>query len=213
MKKITDIVLLLTLGFFVFISCQDQELEIENISPAVKATFINADSLQKLDLLIAGVNVQIATINDSTELLDELINNGDQTDYSENFESLDDQKDSLNSIKSDYNSVKTVINSGLLFVNQITGEGAEALTFEDSLTRYNLPLNVNTSFSELLVDIQGTIYSINFEYTRDTIFTEGKIIIEAENLELTNATGFDSIYFFCDTLNCNSNEASATFFF
>jgi len=213
-KNITDILLFFCFAFFVFISCEEQELEIDNLSPSVSAKFVNADSLQKLDVLIADINEQIAQITDSSEVLDSLIDSGDPIDYSANFESLDDKEDSLKSAKSTYNSVKTTINSGLLLVDQITGSGADALTFDgDSLTGYNLPLDVRSDFSELLIEIQGNAYSVNFSYQRDTILAEGAIIIEANNLNIVNATGFDSVYFFCDTINCNSNEASATFFF
>ncbi len=214
MKKITDILLLLCFTFFVLISCEDQELEIDNLSPSVSAKFINADSLQKLNALIANIDQQVALIEDSTAALDTLISNGDETDYSANFESLDNQEDSLKSVKSTYNSIKTTINSGLLLIDQITGNGADVLTFDgDSLTGYNLPLDVRSDFSELFIEIQGIEHSVNFSYTRDTLLSEGSIIVEANNLNITNATGFDSVYFFCDTINCNSNEASATFFF
>ena len=214
MKNITDILLFLSFSFFVLISCQEEELKIENLSPSVRAKFVNADSLSQLDSLIIDIDTLIAMNTDSAARLDTLIVNGDSTDYSANFESLDDESDSLKSRRSFFNSVKTKINSGLLLVDRITGVGAEELTFDgDSLTRFNLPLDVNANFSEVFIEIEGILYTVSFTYQRDTVVSEGVIRIEANNLNISTTTGFDSIYFFCDTVNCNANEASATFFF
>jgi len=215
MRIISDILLLTTcLSLLCLASCGDDELEVDTITPTVKAKFINGDSLQKVKTLITEINAEITAIDDSVAALETLIDEGDETDYTENFLSLDEKRDELTTEKSSVTKIKTTIESGDVFIQKISGTGAIGeITFTDSSTSYSLPLNVNADISDFLIQINDTEYGVSLSYERDTLLKEGFIAIEANQIKLIEFSAFDSVKFPCDTLNCKSYEASATLYF
>ncbi|MTI22915.1 hypothetical protein E1176_17920 [Fulvivirga sp. RKSG066] len=214
MKRFTDVLLVVLLSLGALVACEDNELEIDGKTPSIRAKFINADSLNYLDSVTTILSAQITDIDDSVFILDSLVQAGDSTDYTQNFETLEDLKSELSAERSDFNQIKTLINSGDVKLDLITGFGAEAeLLFEDSATAYRLPLNINSDISEFLIKIENMSHGVSFIYDRDTVVAEGKIFIEATNIKVRDINVFDSVRFPCDTLNCNSNEASITLYF
>jgi len=217
MKKATDILLILILGCLSIISCEDDTLEIDGLSPKIEARFINNDSLAKVNAAIAVIDTTLEDIEDSVAYLDSLILAGDPTDFSDNFQSLNIMESQLNDDKSDLQSVRSTIISGEVYIESIAGTGGtDEIEFDDprdSNSVFNLPLNVNADISQFLILIQDTQYSVTFNYERDTLVREGNIFIEASNIKLVGFTALDSVRFPCDTLNCKSFEARATLYF
>jgi len=216
MKKATDILLILILGCLTIISCEDDTIEIEGLSPKIEAKFINNDSLVKVNAAISIINDELAIISDSIDYLDSVILAGDPTDYSENFQSLNTMESQLDSEKSDLQAIRSTINAGEVYVQRIAGTGGSGeVVFDigDSNRVFNLPLNINANNSEFLIYIQNNQYSIAFSYERDTLVRESRIFIEASDIKLVDFTALDSVDFPCDTLNCKSFEASATLYF
>jgi len=216
MKKVTDIILISIIATLAFISCEDNTLEIQGLSPKIKAKFINNDSLQGVLLTIQANNQELTNVRDSITELDALIAGGDQTDYAANFESLNTQEDSLLDVRQFLNQLRNVILNGEIYIQKIAGTGGDGeVIYEigDSLQVFDLPLNINSSNSEFLITIEDTEYGIAFTYDRDTVVKEGSVVIEANNIKLLNFSGLDSVSFPCDTLNCKSFEARATLYF
>jgi len=216
MRNAYTIILLFTIAVLGFISCEDQSPEIDGLTPYVTAKFINQDSISEIDSIILAINADITLINDSTDYLDSLIQNGDSTNYNANFESLDEQKAQLNTTKNQWGKTKNTLKSGEVVLQWLSGVGAsDTLTRkeDESQTTFGLPLNINADVSEFLLLIDSVEYGVSFQYERDTIYKEGAITIEASNIKLIQLVSFDSARFPCDTLNCKSYEATATLYY
>lgn len=193
------------------IACEDNELQIEGFSPKVEATFINNDSLAAVDSLIIDYDTLISRIGAKLDSLDSL----DLTaEIQTQIDSLELEEDLARDERSDINAIKNIILRGLLQIDFVTGIGNfDNITYEDSLSTYQLPLNVNADSSEFLIRILDKTMSLFFTYKRDTFFTEGRIIIEADSVKLRSFKGADSVIYNCDNVNCKSYEARATIYF
>ncbi|UII30136.1 hypothetical protein LVD17_17720 [Fulvivirga ulvae] len=217
MKKITDILLALTLATLALtaISCEENEPEITGIEPFFRVKFINQDSISKLNDSLAIINAELKGIADSLVVIDTLENRDEDADYTANKEALNAYKKALTEGKTDVNAIITLINSGKVYVTSLEAQnGIATLIYEDSLTLYRFPLNTNADFSRFIVTIDRQEYSLDAYYTRETIEEERYIVIKAYNFDIRDYAGFDSLKISQpDSINYSSNEATVTAYF
>ena len=89
MKKSLVIFLTWLFGYaWLAVACEDAELDTENIDPFMRVVFINDDSLQVLNLLVADIDTTVADI---TGVLDSL----DTVNVDNQFDSLISALDSV----------------------------------------------------------------------------------------------------------------------
>lgn len=196
-------------------ACEDNELEINGLSPLVEAKFINNDTLASLNDSLTKIGQAINNIDARVIAIDTLIEDGDAEALTAERDSLLAEKALLTEKRTDVNQLKSVVESGKLQINRIFGDGGNGnILPSDSMTRYNLPLNINDSNSKIFIVIRDSIFWVSFDYTRDTVYEEGVIVVKANNVKLNSRSdNLDSVSFPCDTLNCNSSEAKATIYF
>ncbi|GAA0894819.1 hypothetical protein GCM10009122_45010 [Fulvivirga kasyanovii] len=217
MKKITDILLALTLATLALtaISCEENEPEITGIEPFFRIKFINQDSISTLNDSIAIINAELEAIADSLVVIDTLENRDEDADFSENKEALNAYKKLLNEDKTELNAIITLINSGKVQVTSVRAQnGIATLVYEDSLSLYRLPLNTNADFSRFIVTIDDQEYSLDAYYTREIREEERYVVIKAYDFNIPDYTQFDSLKISQrDSTNFSSNEATATAYF
>lgn len=217
MKKITDILLALTLATLALtaISCEENEPEITGIEPFFRIKFINQDSISTLNDSITIINAELKAIADSLVVIDTLENRDEDADFSENKEALNAYKKVLNEDKTKLNAIITLINSGKVHVTSVRAQNGKAtLVYEDSLSLYRFPLNTNADFSRFIVTIDDQEYSLDAYYTRDIREEERYVVIKAYDFSIPDYTQFDSLKISQqDSTNFSSNEATATAYF
>lgn len=196
-------------------ACEDNELEINGLSPSVEAKFINNDTLKSLNDSLSKISQAINKIDARIVGIDTLLEDGDTEALTAERDSLLAEKAILTEKRTDVNQLKSVVESGKLQINRIFGDGGDGnILPSDSMTRYRLPLNINASSSKIFIVIRDSIFWVSFDYERDTVYEEGVIVVKANNVKFSGRSdNLDSVRFSCDTLNCNSSEAKATIYF
>jgi len=194
------------------LSCEDPNISIDRLDPALEAIFIDVDSLVALDSSIAGINNEISLVNDSLEVIDSLEIAGDPTDYSNEIASLNEALDNLQEERSELNDQRRDVAAGNILINAITAINADdELIFTEPRASYRLPLNPRSSVTEFEILYRGSIKTAQFTYDTDTLFINRTVRIIAKNMALTG-TSYDSARFTCDTLECTSVNAKAVFY-
>lgn len=211
--------------------------------PTVKVVFINQDSLNQLTLLvndnkdsIAALKVlkssltdSINTLDDSLEVLQELIEggeNGYQSTFdqlSQIYDSLDVVSDSatsyssqLTAINKELNSTISVISGGKVQLDQvILLNNGTVLTYEDTMSSFYLPLLLGTvgEFTETNYEITivDTVLVLDFSYHTYETVNEARVArVRARNLEVINS---DTVNVNCKTDECISDETTVTVYF
>lgn len=193
-------------------ACDEAEPEIRGIDPFFKIRFINADSINSLNIIIDEIDTRVDIIDDSLALLDTL-NNG--TDFTEDITRLTIEKALINSEKSEFNRTISLIETGSVVVNSITStSGIDAkIPGIDSTTLFSVPLNPAADFSDFEISLGGKLFDLQTKYTRNTVTKERTVIVEALDLELSS-TLFESLLLeYEDTLSNNSIDAVVTAYF
>lgn len=217
MKKATDILPGLILSFLALLtfSCEENEPEIMGIEPFFNIRFINQDSISKLDNSIDLINDELQNIADSLVAIDSLENNNEDANYTANKESLNDQKKLLTTDRTNLNKIITLIKTGKVKISSLKGQNsAGTITYQDSLTSYNFPLNTHADFSRFIITIADIDYSLDVLYSRETVEQERDVLIKALNFDVIEYAGFDSVKISQrDSINYSSNEATVTAYF
>lgn len=216
MKTTLNIFLILTVSMLILatLSCEENETDISGIEPFFNVKLINQDSIVQLRNEIAEANVQIGIVNDTIKAIEQRIDNGDNTDYTERLDSLNVEKDTLSANKVTFNEIIKVINSGKIKITRLSAAGAAAdIVYDDSLTTYRFPLNTYADTSLFYVTIAEDLYTLKATYERETIVEERTVLIRAKNFNIADHT-FDSLKLSqFDSTNFSSNEATATVYF
>ena len=204
--------------------------------PTVEMIFIYQDSidaidevlmdLDSLDSTFISINTLLADFRDSLQALNDSIDLG-LTEYVDERDAVLDtipqiQMDSLflETLKiedsiSTLSSTRATINSGNILVNEIRfPEVNESLTYtdDDSSDVWFFPLSFEKRFAIYEVLIQDETLVIELDYETFTeVDEERNVRIRAENIQLIDTTGVDSVIV-CEQ-NCVDGEASFTFYF
>lgn len=204
--------------------------------PTFNLTFINADSIKKIDDSLTVIAFNDSALSSHINVLDTLRNRLDevqmgidtgnttlqeekelilmlipenQTDSSL-FATLNQDADSISSI---LNLTKSTINTGLLKVDSIQFIGTrDTLLFLDSASNYTIPLSFDKSFTQYAITIDGTTYLIEVDYTIfEEIDIERNVLLRAKDIQLfLPQNSFDSLQT-CET--CTDGEASFILYF
>lgn len=193
--------------------------------PGVSATFINLDTLSKVDTAIASnakqksayaslkssLTTRTRPLNDSIKKYTDSVTAGateyqlllDQ--YTASRKILLDSSLLLDTLTSDVtdsttylNKIRTWITTGKVRIDTIfLIENGNFLTYEDSLTRYYLPLLMEANETSFRIKIKEEIMNVTFTYTTSEYVDEVQrlIKIRAENIEVSSP---DSIQYFED---------------
>ena len=211
MKKTLPILICLGLGLSIFVAgCEENDLEVSGAEPFFKVKFINQDSLTQLNSYINLVNGQIKSVDDSLNVIEEREENGDETDYTEEINALNMQKDSLDRQKLLFNNVIETINSGKVQVNRLSAEGGVGeITFSDSLTMFQFPLNSSADISRFFITIGNETDTLTVTYSREIVVEERIVLVNAYNFNIPDHTFDDIKISQSDSTNYSSNEATA----
>lgn len=194
----------------------DNELETENIAPFFNLKFINKTLIDSLEPIIEDLDTQIDTIDSRLSNLDSLINAGDMRDFTDSIAGLTESRTTLSASLSEAQASFDDAEDGLVLINSVaTFEGDEARVFEDSMSDYTLPLNAAANSSLYRISLGGIIYTLETEYTRNTVVRERTVFVEALDFHvIEEGTSFLSSSLACgDSINCTSDEATVTLFF
>ncbi|MEM8565616.1 MAG: hypothetical protein AAGF85_04100 [Bacteroidota bacterium] len=211
MRKLVFVVILFP-WVYLASSCEDVELETTGIDPFFRIKFINADSLSTLDNLIAAIEERIEIIDDSLVFYDTLDNG---TDVSNIVERLNLERSAIDTERTEFNSTKAIIESGSVVVNSITSStGVDAkLPGIDSTTLFSIPLNPAQDVSLFEISLDGTLYDLEANYTRNTVVELRTVIVQALDLDVTSSSFEVQSIEYEDSLSNNSLDAIVTVHF
>lgn len=213
-------------------------------NPAVSVIFINQDSADVLtdsvelrkttirsnDSIRRILNVTLETLEDSLEVIEELIDEGetqyeaqrsllqnDTADIQTEIRGINARKtvlDSLNKIDAD---ILKVINSGKVQVKHATlVENGARIDYEDSAIVYNVPLLMREGASETTYEFMIGDEPIGLVFTYqlyETINDSRVYLIRATDITVTSPTGHSFEQDCVDPDNCLSNETTVTVYF
>ena len=100
--------------------CEEPNISTDRLDPAIRATFIDIDSITSMGRTIDSINTQISAINDSLFVIDSLIEAGDQTDYDDIIAGLESDKDDLADERTDVSAQLTEVSQGNIRSNRIS---------------------------------------------------------------------------------------------
>ncbi len=196
------------------VACEDAELDTENIDPFMRVVFINDDSLQVLNLLVADIDTTVADI---TGVLDSLDTVNVDNQFDSLISALDSTRRILNRDRNGFATTISDIQSGSVMISSITSpDGVTPLIPPvDSAEVFVFPLNAGADFSNFVVSLDGRFYTLETTYERSTLMEQRTVIVEASNLIVTS-DDFDSLTQQCldtATTTCISNETVVTLYF
>lgn len=204
-------------------SCEDCEDCAPVVTqPSLRAVFINQDSLMELNDSIDSIDISLNTTDsllsetNSTinQFIDSLFNveagidtgntalEGIRDILADTIEVLElqsneyqNQIDSYESKKKELNSIIRVINSGNVWIREITNLLTEAsVTYEDSSTLWSLPVDLNQDSVKYQIRIDRQDYQVSIRYSRDQdVNVRRQVILSIENIEISNYVGFDTV--------------------
>ncbi|WP_147407348.1 hypothetical protein [Reichenbachiella sp. MSK19-1] len=241
--KHVGLVLGLSLGFLAIVSCE-KESDLVERDPTIDLVFYNIDSLVQVEdtLEIVADSIEVLTdtlthfadsasvLTDSIAVLNQLISQGDDSLIATRDELLEerrlvnldyayfDQQDSIMNVsKKKWTSVQTTINSGDLLVSSITNKANNrTLYYTDSAIFWSVPLDMNSDFSLLSVEIDGEFYDLDiYRYSKNIVTDEySNVLIETYGFDERNMTHtFDSLQLNCKTSDCFDFESSIYIYF
>ena len=188
-------------------------METENIDPFMRVVFINNDSLQALNLLLADIDITVADITSELDSLD-TVNVDNQFDSL--ISALDSTRRILNSDRNGFVATISDIQSGSVMISSITSpDGVTPLIPPvDSAEVFVFPLNAGADFSNFVVSLDGRFYTLEATYNRSTVMEQRTVIVEASDLVVTS-DDFDNITQLCrdSAITCLSNETTVTLHF
>ena len=203
---------LLLLFTAVLFGCEEPNVRVERLDPAIQASFIDVDSLLTMDAMITGINDEISMVNDSLAVIDSLEIAGDPTDYSDLIDELNASKTALQEERTEITNQRSRIAGGTLLIDKITAAGSDKeLVFSEPSSTYRLPLNAFASSTELFIQYNGEINRVRFNYNTDTVLVDRTVRILAKELSLSSFD-YDSARLSCDTIECSSVNAKAVFY-
>ncbi len=235
---------LAVLAFAGLHSC-DECVECEQVAQAPSTTlvFINGQVLSVVDSAISTLDEsiivlegekdtlvqEIAILEDSIQTLNQLIADG-RTDLDDELASVtamlndkeeeemavDDKLSLGNAAVDSLETRKQLVQSGAVLVSRILNlrNGLER-TYEDSLTAWQIPLEVEIDQTAYELEIDGTDYDLTINYEREqTVDVERVVRIRALSLTATSST-YDSLLVQCpeSNPNCGSGETIITCYF
>ncbi|MBL3655575.1 hypothetical protein [Fulvivirga sediminis] len=217
MKNLDRIFVICIIAFLGFLSCEEEEIDLKDTSPYFNLQFRHASRDTILGDSIATLTATVATISDSIQYIDSLIESGDETDYSIIKQSLNDERDSLNTLSSHYGEIRTQIANKDVLVSEIRGVGSnsEPLFYQDSAATYRIPLNPNSDTSmfkvTLSVDSSDLTFNIFTRYTREKKIEQRKVKVFAYNFQVIKKDdSYDSLSQEQeDSTNFSSNDYTA----
>jgi hypothetical protein len=166
-------------------ACEEPNINTSRLDPAIRATFIDTDSIINMEASIAEINSEISLINDRLDVIDSLIDAGDPTDYTEEIDSLELAEEELFSERTEVNTQLNEVSKGNILIEQVTATRAdEDIFFDESRSVYRLPLDPANSVTEYFILYNGRINTATFNYTTDTVLTNRTVKIIARDLSL-----------------------------
>ena len=197
-----------------FTQCEDSEPEIFGIEPTINVRFFNMDSVQQLQIRIDDIENMISVVDDSLDVLDSLEDNG-LGNFDEEQDALNAEKDSLGDVQGDLTSQRRNVESGLIKLDSLLGEGAvQPRIFTDTFDTYRFALNTHEDMSRFFIFFNRQVDTFTLFYTRNILEKEGSIVIEALLDTTSILHSFDSHSIECrENTNCLSDDATLDFFF
>jgi len=164
-----------------------------------------SDSLQTIDLAIAGGDDTIDDLRDRLQLKSDSL----QTTFTE-FQNLRlEKEDETNQLK----TIESTINSGKIRVDSLISITNESMIYvgTDSLERFRFPLSVNLDSTVYGIIIAGETYNLALQYERNFNEDEkSRIEVVVSKIRIINHN-FKEVINSCEV--CISNETSITVFF
>jgi len=194
-------------------SCEDcYQCGIEQQEPYFNVKFFNIGQLLTINDSITLVDDRTrsnnAAITSSNSFLNTLLDSLDLATDPTVIESLEFKVDSvtftidtlglsttrLNATKTRLNQVKRKIEGGAVPLSRISSpNGGEILyAAKDSLSSYRFPLDMNNSLVQYFVDIDTNTYTLEVAYKTNQVVEYGSVVVVANDLNLLNASPFDS---------------------
>lgn len=195
-------------------SCEDcYQCGIKQQEPYFNVKFFNAGQLLAFNDSIAVVDERTKSNNQaltsSNSFLNNLLDSLDLATDPTIIESLEFKADSvtftidslgqsntrLNAIKTRLNQVRRKIEAGAVPLSSITSPNGGEIRYvpQDSLASYRFPLDMNNTLAQYFVDIDTHSFTLEVAYKTNQIVEYGSVIVVAHDLDLLNATPFDSV--------------------
>lgn len=223
-----------------FLACSEEEevfvnqpftsIQLFNMDSLVSTTSMLddvTDSLLRLDTSLQILDVKLLSISFDIDSLNILIEEG-RDDLNDKVDSLnlvfdecsalqDDLKknDSIyTAISADLTAIITDIESGNILISRIENSiDGRALTFEDSMTVYELPLSMNQDSSAYTLFVNEFEFNLILGYERvQALGVKDRIKIRTEHIFIKGHT-FDSTEIECRSTACKDNETLVKLYF
>ncbi|WP_258097698.1 hypothetical protein [Marinoscillum pacificum] len=211
--------------------------------PSVKVVFINQDSINKVNVLVAfnddsitkltewksDLTDSINFLDDSLDALQILIDDG-ATEYQEAFDritlfndSLDVVRDSVTNYTSyvkaentELKSLITLMNSGKVQLTSVVllNNGTE-LIYEDTMATFSLPLLLGTVGEYAQSNYEITIIDtvFNLDFSYITYETVNEARVASVRARDLDILNSDTVHVNCATTECISDETTVTVYF
>ena len=159
-----------------FTQCEDSEPEIFGIEPTIDVRFFNLDSVQQIQIRIDDIENMISVVDDSLDVLDSLEDNG-LGNFDEEQDALNAEKDSLSDVQGDLTSQRRNVESGLIKLDSLLGEGAvQPRIFTDTFDTYRFALNTHEDMSRFFIFFNRQVDTLTLFYARNTLFSRSSSI-------------------------------------
>ena len=185
--------------------CKDCGIPLKS-EPSVLLSFVNADSINQLEMnlvlenereneLNKRINILTDTIlfvrQDTLRKINILIENGEDLEEERQkildvIENLEEEKaskimkkDTINNRIKEYNNAINILYSGWTFINSIEIlESGEKLIFIDTATVYEIPLSYDQSFNTYIFTVNHFKDTIYIDYTITEELNENRAVIK-----------------------------------
>jgi hypothetical protein len=194
--------------------------------PTVELILINGDSLNKVNDSLEVANALI-TLVDQLAAIQARITNG-ETDLEDDLAAKEAEIDALTHLRelvpnlrtylttnrTQLTAIRNLILSGKVWVEEILAEEwLGTLQYEDSLTRYNIPLVYQAESMEVALYMTEQWYSLALSYqSLPQPDADRRVLSRARNIVVTGHS-FDSIRVECRTGQCYDRETTITAYF
>lgn len=205
--------ILLFAVLLLYFSCSEDDLSTTNNDAAIRAKFIPADSISRLEDQLASNDSLRNKILDQLDLYDSLDNDGDPTDYTGDIVILNERLDSLSTVEDEVDDIVADFQNGNIRLDFLSAVSSpQTVNYAYTTPLYKLPLNPLDTQTTFLTGFGGKEYSSTFTYQLDTVYKEQAVRLLARQIRLTDFD-FDSVKVSCDSLKCTSDEILVTFYF
>lgn len=212
--------------------CED--CDIVSFEPTMTLVFINQDSLNALDTLLAEVDTSQTELTEHKLSLDSALKDSiarleaidtlfsgseleevrarlenDTANINQEIEEVNADIDSVDMLENAYDSLSSRIQSGWVVIEEMVNKNISSILYsQDTANSFEIPLSYLDARITYDVTIADSTRSAIFDIYLDTIFDiERNILIGADSIALQEAPGFLTY----DSCNSNCEDGSAIF--